>query len=97
VRIFRQNLALEDAIGSHACSLELEANTRVTNVILLGSLLLLPVGTVNYVATLKAENVVKQNLLLRCRTIMSKDEVVQLKSTGSLTQVSSEGTERVFK
>ena len=29
VRVFRQNFALEDAIGSHACSLEV--NMRVTD------------------------------------------------------------------
>jgi hypothetical protein len=39
VRVFGQNFALEDAIGSHACSLE--ANMRVTNGIPLGSPLLL--------------------------------------------------------
>jgi hypothetical protein len=39
VRVFRQDFALEDAIGSHACS---EANMRVTNGIPLGSPLLLP-------------------------------------------------------
>jgi hypothetical protein len=52
VRVFRQKFTLEDAIGSHACSLE--ANTRVTNGIPLGSTLLLPVCTVNCVETLKA-------------------------------------------
>jgi hypothetical protein len=53
VRVFRQKVTLEDAIGSHACSLE--ANTRVTNGISLGSSLLLPVDTVNCVQTLKAQ------------------------------------------
>jgi hypothetical protein len=58
VRVFRQTFALEDAIGSYACSLEanicsLEANMRVTNGIPLGSSLLLPVCTVNFVQTLK--------------------------------------------
>jgi hypothetical protein len=48
---FRQKFTLEDAIGSHACSLE--ANTRVTNGLPLGSSLLLPVDTVNCVQTLK--------------------------------------------
>jgi hypothetical protein len=42
VRVLRQNFALEDAIGSHACSLE--ANMRVTNGIPLGSPLLLPLS-----------------------------------------------------
>jgi hypothetical protein len=51
VRVFRQKFTLEDAIGSHACSLE--ANTRVTNGTPLGSSLLLPVDTVNCVQTLK--------------------------------------------
>jgi hypothetical protein len=51
VRVFRQKFTLEDAIGSHACSLE--TNTRVTNDIPLGSSLLLPVDTVNCVQTLK--------------------------------------------
>jgi hypothetical protein len=52
VRVFRQKFTLEDAIGSHACSLQ--ANMRVTNGIPLGSSLLLPVGTVISVQTLKA-------------------------------------------
>jgi hypothetical protein len=51
VRVFRQKFTLEDAIGSHACSLE--ANTRVTNGIPLGSPLLVPVHTVTCVQTLK--------------------------------------------
>jgi hypothetical protein len=51
VRVFRQKFTLEDAIGSHACSLE--AKRRVTNGIHLGCSLLLPVGTGNYVQTLK--------------------------------------------
>jgi hypothetical protein len=42
---------LEDAIGSHASSLE--ASKRVTNGIPLGCSLLLPVGTVNHVETLQ--------------------------------------------
>jgi hypothetical protein len=52
VRVFRQKFTLEDAIGSHACSLE--ANMRVINGIPLGSSPLLPVGTVISVQTLKA-------------------------------------------
>jgi hypothetical protein len=48
---FRQKFTLDDAIGSHASSLE--ANMRVTNGIPLGFPLLLPVGTVNCVQTLK--------------------------------------------
>jgi hypothetical protein len=51
VPIFRQKFALEDAIGSHACSLE--ANMCVTNGIPLGSPLLLPAGIVNHVTPLK--------------------------------------------
>jgi hypothetical protein len=49
---FRRKFALEDAIDSHVCALE--ASRRVTNGIPLGCLLLLPVGTVNSVQTLKA-------------------------------------------
>jgi proprotein convertase subtilisin/kexin type 5 len=52
VRVFRQKFTLEDAIGSHACSLE--ANMHVTNGIPLGRPLFLPVHTVNCVQTLKA-------------------------------------------
>jgi hypothetical protein len=52
VRVFRQKFTLEDAIGSHACSLQ--ANMRVTNGIPLGSSLLLPVHTAICVQTLKA-------------------------------------------
>jgi hypothetical protein len=44
---------LEDAIGSHVCSLE--ANMLVTNDIPLGCSFLLPVGTVNSVTTLKVQ------------------------------------------
>jgi hypothetical protein len=54
VHVFRQKITLEDAIGSHACSLQ--ANMRVTNGIPLGSFTLLPVDTVNCVATLKARS-----------------------------------------
>jgi hypothetical protein len=43
VLVFRQDFALEDAIGSHACSLE--TNMRMTNGIPLGSPLLLPVSS----------------------------------------------------
>jgi hypothetical protein len=50
---FQQNFTLEDAIGSHACSLE--ANKRVTNGIPHGCSLLLPVGTAICVQTLKGE------------------------------------------
>jgi hypothetical protein len=50
---FRQKFALDDAVGSHACSLE--ANMRVTHDIPLGCPLLLPVSTVNFVQTLKVE------------------------------------------
>jgi hypothetical protein len=51
VRVYREKLTPKDAIGSHASSLE--ASMRVTNGMLLGCSLLLPVGTVNYVQTLK--------------------------------------------
>jgi hypothetical protein len=57
VRVFRQKFTLEDAIGSHACLLE--ANTRVTNGIPLGSSLRLPVCTVNCVQTLKGSSLMK--------------------------------------
>jgi hypothetical protein len=49
----QQKFTLEDAIGSHASSLE--AAMRVTNAIPLGSPLPLTVVTVNCVATLKAD------------------------------------------
>jgi hypothetical protein len=45
VRVFRQQSTLDDAIGSHTCSLE--ASRRVTNSIPLGCPLLLPGYTVN--------------------------------------------------
>jgi hypothetical protein len=48
---FRQKFTPEDAIGSPACSLEV--SIRVSNAISLGCSLLLPVGTVNCVQTLK--------------------------------------------
>jgi hypothetical protein len=51
VRVSQQKFTLEEVIGSHACSLE--ANMRMTNGILLGCPLLLPVGTVICVQTLK--------------------------------------------
>jgi hypothetical protein len=53
VRVFGQKLTLEDAIVSHACSLE--ASRHVTNGIPLGCSLLLPVHTVNCVQTLKVK------------------------------------------
>jgi hypothetical protein len=49
---FRQKYSLDDAIGSHACLFEV--SKRVANCILLGCSLLLPIGTVNPVQTLKA-------------------------------------------
>jgi hypothetical protein len=52
VRFFSTEFTLEDAIGSHACSLE--ASSRVTNGIPLGCPRFLPVHTVNCVQTLKA-------------------------------------------
>jgi hypothetical protein len=63
VRVFRQKFTLEDAIGSHACSLE--ANMRVTNGIPLGSSLLLPVCTVTCVQTLKVKLLKVHDQLLR--------------------------------
>jgi hypothetical protein len=51
VLVFRQDFALEDAIGSHACSLE--ANMCVTNSIPLGCQLPLTVANVNFVETRK--------------------------------------------
>jgi hypothetical protein len=54
VLVFRQKFTLEDAIGSHARSLEV--NMRVINGIPLGCPLLLPVGTVNYIQTLKVQD-----------------------------------------
>jgi hypothetical protein len=60
VRVFRQMFALEDATGSHACSLE--ANMHVTNGTPLGIPLLLPVGTVNCVQTLKGNTLVQATL-----------------------------------
>jgi hypothetical protein len=63
VRVFRQKFTLEDAIGSHTCSPQ--ANMRVTNGILLECPLLLPVGTVNCVQTLKAHLVVRSYCVLQ--------------------------------
>jgi hypothetical protein len=61
VPVFRQNFALEDAIGSHTCSLE--ANMRVTNGIPLGSPLpLIVIAIINHVETLKA----RPGLRCRC-------------------------------
>jgi hypothetical protein len=52
VRVFRQKVTLEDAIEFHAVA-PVETSMRVTNVIPLGCPSLLPVTTVNHVATLK--------------------------------------------
>jgi hypothetical protein len=51
VRGFRQKVTLEDAIGSHSCSLE--PSMPMANDIPLGCSLLLTVGTVNSVQILK--------------------------------------------
>jgi hypothetical protein len=59
---FRQKFTLEDAIGSHACSLE--ANMRVTNGIPLRCSLVLPVDTANCVQTLKAHRVVGERTVV---------------------------------
>jgi hypothetical protein len=54
VHVFRQKFTLEDAIEFHAFApLEALASVCVTSGIPLGSQLLLPVGTVNSVQTLK--------------------------------------------
>jgi hypothetical protein len=74
VLVFRQKWTLEDAIGSHACSLE--ASERVTNGTHLGCSLLLPGGTVNSVQTLKAGELIS--------TIQLKD-VVAVTEIGSKT------------
>jgi hypothetical protein len=60
VRVFRQKFTLEDAIGSHACSLE--ASRRVTNGVPLGSSLFLPLHTVNCVQTLKVSALATDHL-----------------------------------
>jgi hypothetical protein len=52
VRVFERNLHSRSAIEFHAFA-PLESSMRVTNDIPLGSLLLLPVGTVNSVQTRK--------------------------------------------
>jgi hypothetical protein len=77
VRGFRQKFTLEDAIGSHACSLE--ANTRVTNGIPLGSSLLLPVEAVNCVQTLK-ENVLFHEAVEEVRKVPA--DMLVKKATG---------------
>jgi hypothetical protein len=72
---FRQKFTLEDAIGSHACSLE--ANMRVTNGIPLGSSLLLPVDTVICVKTLKAlagPTVIESRRMVRCSSLSIRQE-----------------------
>jgi hypothetical protein len=51
---FPTEITLEDAIGSHACSLEV--NIRVTNSIPLRCQLPLTVSTINFVQTLKASS-----------------------------------------
>ena len=50
MRVFRHGFALDEAIGSRACSLD--SNMRVINSIPLGCQLPLTVSTVTYVATL---------------------------------------------
>jgi hypothetical protein len=62
VRAFRQKFTLEDTIGSYACSLE--ATTLLTNGISFGCLVLLPVGTVNSVQTLKATPFLSLQLMI---------------------------------
>jgi hypothetical protein len=52
--VFRLESVLEDALGSHACWLEV--SMRVTNGIPLGCPLPLTVATVNSIQTLKARN-----------------------------------------
>jgi hypothetical protein len=51
--VFRPKITLEDAIGSHSCSLQ--ANRRVTNSIPLWCSLIIRVPIVNCVQTLKAQ------------------------------------------
>jgi hypothetical protein len=80
VRVFRQKFTLEDAIGSHACSLE--ANTRVTNGIPLGSSLLLPVCTVNCVQTLKVKAMGPEPSCSILNTDLAVDLVPMLDANG---------------
>jgi hypothetical protein len=76
VRVFRQKFTLEDAIGSHACSLEV--NMRATNGILLLCPLLLPVGTSNYIQTLKGGVVTVRIVAQRLHVLQFKLNMVML-------------------
>jgi hypothetical protein len=57
VRVFRQNFALEDAIGSHACSLQ--ALTCVGPMVFLSEAHVLTVSTINHAETLKDDALCK--------------------------------------
>jgi hypothetical protein len=81
VRIFRHNLAHEEAIGSHAFAL-LEATMRVTNGIPLPCQLPLTVSTINHAETL-TEGRIQLKWLSHRRDLLSLQSV--------------EGTGRVFR
>jgi hypothetical protein len=70
VRVFRQKVALEDAIDSHACSLE--AGMRVNNGIPLGCSHVLPVGNANRVQTLKVQLTLALNYMHE-RLVLHRD------------------------
>jgi hypothetical protein len=61
VRVFRQKLTLEDAIGTHPCPLEV--GRPVTNGIPLGCPRFLPVHTVNCIQTLKVQAAIQRGEL----------------------------------
>jgi hypothetical protein len=75
VRVFRQTFTLEDAIGSHACSLE--ANMSVTNAFHLGWPLPLTVVTVNSVQTLKATTALTATLTLTLTPTMDSAQTLK--------------------
>jgi hypothetical protein len=82
VRGFRQKFTLEDAIGSHACSLE--ANTRVTKGSPLESSLLLPVDTVNCVQTLKVQGTFRLGGCYRTSNQTRQGRMIWLQQTETI-------------
>jgi hypothetical protein len=86
VRVFRKKFTLEDAIGSHACSLQ--ASRRVTNDIPLWCPLFLPIHPVNCVQTLKATE--KRTLWMwLTQTTSNLFQIVSSSSTCSNARFSS--------
>jgi hypothetical protein len=85
VRVFRQKFTLEDAVGSHACSLE-ALPCVCPMAFLSGVHYLLPVGTVNCVPTLKATTTLTATLTLTLTLTLTQPCKLRPNTEGNLLE-----------